>query len=203
MPGAVTHLKAAHVFLEITGIPLNQPLFFLGSVSPDSVNINGHAPKSVRWPAHLRDADLAVWECNAKKFYEENSGKVNESYLLGYIMHIITDIVWDREYDGPLFAVMYKNGVPKDELKKSRWREIDGYELRQKNTDWLKNALENLKQAEVVNIGTLLCEDISVWRGKILEKKYDNDIVSRYINDDLMDSFFESVCENMLRIIKI
>ena len=203
MPGAITHLNAAYVFYKRTGIIKNFPMFLLGSVCPDSVNLNGHAPKEIRWPAHLRDSDLSVWEDNAKRFLEDNKGKYDESYLLGYVYHLITDIVWDREYDMPLCTLLYRSGVPKDELKKNRWREIDGYELRQKGTEWLLFSIEELKKAEPLNIGTLKPRNIAEWRKKILTIDFDSSIVSKYVNNDFMESFFDSVCENMLKIMGI
>ncbi len=202
MPGAVTHLKAAYTFYNESGVDIQLSSFLLGAVCPDSVNLNGHAPKNIRWPAHLRTSDLNIWEQNAVQFYNENKDKYDNSYLLGYIMHIVTDIVWDREYDMPLFAVMHKHGVPKEELKKMRWREIDGYELKQKDTKWLKESLAALKLAKPCDIGTLNSADIEEWRGKILEKKFDVNITSKYLTDELMDTFFASVNKNMLNILK-
>lgn len=203
MPGAITHLKAAHIYIERVGGIDNAPQFYLGSVCPDSVNLNGHAPKEIRWPAHLRSGDLSVWESNAKRFYEENRNLYDSSYLLGYILHIITDIVWDREYDRPLCAMLHKSGVETENLKKMRWREIDGYELRQVGLDWHTEMMDNLKRAEALSIGTLNHNDISCWRTKIIEKDYNKDIVSSFVDDDFMDEFFNSVIENMLKIIEI
>ncbi len=202
MPGAITHLKAAHIYIEKVGGIESIPDFYLGSVCPDSVNLNGHAPKEIRWPAHLRDKDLQVWESNAKRFYNEYSDVYERSYLLGYILHIITDIVWDREYDRPLCAVMHKNGVATEDLKKMRWQEIDGYELRQEGKAWHSEMLCELKNAQPKDMGTLNAEDIDCWRTKIFEKNYDRTIVSKYIDDAFMQSFFDSVIENMLKIVK-
>lgn len=201
MPGAITHLKAAYLYNKRVGGIENMAQFYLGSVCPDSVNLNGHAPKSIRWPAHLRDSDLTVWENNIREFYNNNRGNYDDSYFYGYVLHIVTDIVWDREYDRPLCAAMFKDGTPKENLKLMRWHEIDGYEMRQEGTDWHCEMLDEIKKAVPTDIGTLNSVDINCWRGKILEKKYDKSIVSRYVDDAFMDAFFDSVIENMLKII--
>lgn len=202
MPGAITHLKAAYLYIKSVGGIDNESQFYLGAVSPDSVNLNGHAPKEIRWPAHLRAGDLNVWENNAIRFYNDNKDMYERSYLLGYIFHIITDIVWDREYDPPLCAVMLKNGAATEELKKLRWREIDGYELRQNVMDWHTEMISKLLDAEPVPIGTLNPEDIACWKTKIIEKNFDRDIVSRYIDDAFMDAFFDSCIQNMRKIVQ-
>ncbi len=202
MPGAVTHLNAAYCFKEKYEGTLDLPQFYLGAVCPDAVNVNGHAPKELRWPAHLRNADLKVWENNIIYFYNENYGKIDHSYLLGYVIHIITDIVWDKEYDSALFAVMYKNGVAPNMLKAERWCEIDGYEASQKDSLWLKSVLDDLKVATPIDVGTLSKEDVALWQHGILNKELDESLKPKYINEDLMHLFFESVTKKMMEIVK-
>ena len=202
MPGTITHLNVAYVFYKNKGIVSDFPMFLLGSICPDSVNINGHAPKNVRWPVHLRDADLLQWEQNAKNFYNENKGKYNESYLLGYILHIVTDIVWDREYDMPLCTLLYKSGVPKEELKNKRWLEIDGYEYSQKDKGWLKFSLSELKKAEPLDIGYVKKDEVEKWKQLALDKNWDKIAVAKFIDDKFMGAFFDSVSDNLLKIIE-
>ncbi len=202
MPGVVTHLKAAYIFQSKYNKVLNLAQFYLGAVCPDSVNINGHAEKSVRWPAHLRNSDINVWENNVASFCSENLEKIDKSYLLGYVLHIITDIVWDKEQDPALCVVMYKNGVPADKLKQTRWKEIDCYEAKQINQQWYNSVLDYLKLAEPLDIGTVSSSKVALWKEMILNKEYDRGLVAEYINDDFMNVFLESVCNNMLKIVK-
>ena len=53
--------------------------FFLGSVSPDAVNLNGCASQEVRYAAHIRAIDPEVWNNNVSEFYRKNlSAYINE-----------------------------------------------------------------------------------------------------------------------------
>ena len=72
--------------------------FYLGALAPDSVNLNGFAPKEVRWTSHLRKENLDEWLEKVKEFYNENKNKYNKYFLLGYVLHIITDIVHDKYF---------------------------------------------------------------------------------------------------------
>ena len=199
MPGAITHLKAAYLYNEKVGVQ-DEGLLYLGSISPDSVNISGHADREIRWPAHLRSSDLDVWLNNAELFYKQNIKRYNKSYLLGYILHIVTDIVWDMEFDKPLFFVMNKSGIAKEELKKARWAELDGYEKRQQSTDWYYNVIRKLESAAASDISTLSAENINIWRQMVIERKFDENATSRFINDEIMNSFFDSVIQKMQEI---
>ena len=70
--------------------------FYLGLMVPDSVNAYGFASKENRWRTHRRDKNLDIWQENVIKFYKENKGKFEETYLAGYVIHILTDII-DRK----------------------------------------------------------------------------------------------------------
>ena len=69
--------------------------FFLGNLAPDSVNVYGFAPKEERWTSHIRRKDRNEWRKSLKEFYEEEKDNYNKDFILGYITHILTDIVHD------------------------------------------------------------------------------------------------------------
>lgn len=200
MPGAITHLKTAYFYNKKYGAAFG-PELYLGSISPDSVNINGHAPKAVRWPAHLRDSDLEVWTENAALFYKKNKGKADEAFLRGYILHILTDIVWDRSFDKPMYRLLLASGVPEDELKEERWNEIYGYEFLQREADWLKNdVLPKLSTAEVSAVGTLESEKVKVWRDQVVALELKCGKSPRFMDDDMALELCKAVFELSERI---
>ena len=118
MPGPITHLQAAYYYNVSHKKRYNSALY-LGSISPDCVNINGQAPKEVRWPAHLRCEDLDEWLANARRFYIDNKSTADESFLKGYILHILSDIVWDKDFNLPLYKILLKDNVSKETLQNS------------------------------------------------------------------------------------
>ncbi len=193
MPGPITHLKAIHCYNKSHSNAFDEAIY-LGGVSPDSVNINGHAPKSIRWPAHLRDADLEVWLENAKSFYINNKGKLDEAFLRGYVLHIITDIVWDKEFDRPLFMLLGCSGVPKEELKSERWNEIYGYEQQQVTREWfLDEALPKLKAAKPMSVGTLKEIEVKDWQNSIVSLNLALGHPPKFVNDKFLDLFFKRI----------
>ncbi len=193
MPGPITHLKAAYYYNINHGYSFGGELY-LGSISPDSVNINGHAPRLKRWPAHLRCADLDAWTDNANSFYKENKGKTDEGYLRGYIIHILTDIVWDKEFDMPLFALMHRNGIERSQLKDERWNEIYGYEQEQLSEEWLSHeVLPQLAVAEPKCIGTLDVGEVKSWRDTVASLQLSKGTKPKLVDEALMQILFKQV----------
>lgn len=203
MPGPITHLKAAYEFAKRTGNKYALPALYLGSICPDSVNINGHAPKFVRWSAHLRNEDLDVWLCNANMFYRDNIGRYDASYLVGYIIHIVTDIVWDREFDVPLCKRIYEQGVSPVELKHTRWQELYGWEQQQINMPWFRDSvLKDLSNAKAMDIGSVKSYETEVQKTNIVELRLDKGRTPQLIDDGLMERFFECCCRTFDEIFK-
>ncbi len=203
MPGPITHLKAAYIFGSKYN-DINLPQLLLGAVCPDSVNVNGHADKVLRWPAHLRNRDLDAWLQNAKQFYYDNINKYENSYLKGYILHIVTDIVWDKYFEAVLCAVMHKKGISPQNFKETRWSELYGYEQQQVEQDWFKlYALPLLTISTPSDIGTLTAKNIQAFKEKILALDLEKGRTPQLLNNLFMDEFFEKVVEEAEKIIKI
>ena len=193
MPGPITHLKAAYCYNQMSGFRFGDELY-LGSISPDCVNLNGHAPKSLRWPAHLRSADLNEWVQNAKTFYNVNKGRVDESFLRGYILHILTDIVWDRSFDRTLYNLLLGIGVQSENLKAERWNEIYGYEQTELSSPWLiQTVIPALKKATPTEIGTLNSLQMSIWRDNVAEFKLEKGKPPRFADNLFMKALFDEV----------
>lgn len=190
MPGPITHLQAAYYYNVSHKKRYNSALY-LGSISPDCVNINGQAPKEVRWPAHLRCEDLDEWLANARRFYIDNKSTADESFLKGYILHILSDIVWDKDFNLPLYKILLKDNVSKENLKQERWNELYGYEQTQLKEDWFKNeVLPKLLIAKPQQIGVLTEENIGVWQKKVVRLELSQGKPPKFINYKLMKQFF-------------
>lgn len=195
MPGSITHLKAAYLYID--GSSEEPSEFYLGSVSPDSVNLKGHAEKAIRWPAHLRDRDLNVWLSNAEAFWKQSRDTVvNLSFLKGYLFHIITDIVWDTYFEGELFELFDAVGIPTERRKAMRWAELDGYEEPQARLPWFtETVLPALSVAKPESVGTLKRDEVALWRDRIVYERVEKGGRSRFINEAFMNRFFNKVSE--------
>lgn len=194
MPGPITHLKVAYLYNKVKG-GVFEPQLYLGSICPDSVNINGHAPKDIRWPAHLRDTDLQKWFLKVKKFYNDNLYKYDRSYLTGYTLHLVTDIAWDMWFDLPLFGAMQQSGIKDEHLKETRWLEIYGYEQKLIKESWCHDVISALMTVKPINIGTVQAMQTDVLRNRIVNFQLEKGREPIFLNDGFMTSFFNKTIE--------
>ena len=194
MPGPITHLQAAYYY-NVKQFEKYSAEIYLGSISPDSVNVGGFAPKEKRWPAHLRDADLKKWLKNASEFYANNKGKTVEAFLRGYIIHLITDIVWDAQFNNIIYKKLLADGVDNENLKDERWNELYGYEQTQMGAKWYIEVLKQIKSAKVIEMGTLKADEIEILRENVIYNRLQKGKPPKFINDELMSCFFLKVYE--------
>ena len=57
MPTSLFHLNVSKKIAEKYP-KYDTPNFYIGTIAPDAVNLNGFAEKSIRWAAHKRDKEF-------------------------------------------------------------------------------------------------------------------------------------------------
>ncbi len=124
MPGQMMHLYVGKYFWEAAGYSGNRAQFLLGCIAPDGVNAKGFASKKIRWHAHLRDRDLGVWKHNAENFYRAHASFEDPDYLLGYLVHVYTDILWDEQYNPELERAICGLTTNEESRDTLRWGEL-------------------------------------------------------------------------------
>ena len=192
MPSSNIHLKVAYELNKRLNI--NSIDFIVGNIAPDAVNINGFAPREERWPAHLRDKDLDTWIENAKTFYKQNEGKIDNNFLLGYTSHLLTDVLHDK--------YLYMN-QKEQILKDTKCNIEDAHDiLREDMNNYsfkefyeIKDSLlEYENRYEILNIDK---EKLNKWI-RIVVNIYRENKVSKYQKDEDIEFLIEKI-ENILK----
>lgn len=168
MPACLNHLHTAKVFAD--GYPVSDlPQLYLGCLAPDVPNLDGFASKEERWHAHLRERDLNRWMERAGEFFRENCRTAEVSYLLGYVLHIVGDIVWDESFEQGLREAVGGAGLPKAEQFERRWNEHDLFEQRLLREDWwLREVRPALAAARALPINGLSAEQIGRMQARMV-----------------------------------
>lgn len=98
MPTPVIHLCVAKKIVEKYSV-IDKAAFYLGSISPDAVygeptyyDVDGKDSDHQR--AHLQKPDFADWKKNVTGFIHSMKSDVNRDFIIGYGVHILTDILW-------------------------------------------------------------------------------------------------------------
>ena len=93
MPSIMIHEKIGYDLS--TKLHIHSYDYYLGLLAPDAPNLNGFAPKEERWMAHQRRQDYDEWKDSLDSFYHKNQTHYSRDFLIGYYIHIMTDIVYD------------------------------------------------------------------------------------------------------------
>jgi hypothetical protein len=150
MASGLMHLYAGKYFKDKYGGIADLPQYYLGCVYPDSVNAFNFASWEVRYPAHLRSKDIEEWYENNNIFYRKNRGKISEDFLLGYIIHNITDAAYDKHYAN---------------INRDEWGRFENEQS--KEQWWLGEVLPALKAAVPISINNVNEKDVKEWIRKI------------------------------------
>lgn len=169
--------------------------YYLGLMAPDAVNVEHFANKQERWTSHVRDKDLNIWKENLKKFYKEEKNKINNDFLLGYTIHILTDIVYDEYFEEKIHKEILKNNQEKDYWY-IKWSDMDKYSFKEQST--INTIL--LKNNNYIEIKNITKEKLLKWKEKYL-KNQSNLNKSLYFNQKIIDNLNIRVEEELKEII--
>lgn len=114
----ITHLRVAENILD-RGFDLEPVPFIIGNIGPDSGVPNNDwssftPPKKI---THWLGSDKII---NAHNFVDKYiADKVKEdndrySFIIGYYVHLLTDIEWSKVYNEKKKETLYKEGLDKD-----------------------------------------------------------------------------------------
>ena len=170
--------------------------FYLGNIAPDSVNINGFAPKEERWFAHLRDKDLNIWKENIIDFYNTNKDKYEESFFIGYITHIMTDIIYDELFYDKVVKPMKKINLEGHEAHLYMLDEMNAYGINNVEYNEVLNCLKkNNNYYDIRNINKKIMEE---WKLKIINQVLPS-IKVEFITEEIINSLEYSVEKELIK----
>ena len=182
MPTVLIHEEVAYNIAKKYK-QLDNKDFYLGALAPDTVNLNGFASKEERWNSHLRNENLDTWLENVKKFYNENKDKYNKYFLLGYVLHIITDIVHDKYFYQDIRTEMTKNNINEDEQHPLLRKYMLEYGCLDENNQIREYINDLLKEHTGYNIKNISKEDLIAWKNKCFsnynEKVHPNNYITK------------------------
>lgn len=178
MPSSNIHLKVAYELNR--RLSINSTDFIVGNIAPDAVNLNGFASREERWTAHIRDKDLDIWLSKVRDFYNENYSLFPYEFFLGYISHIITDIIHDQ-----YLYMKQRKQIEREPCNQGK----DGHDVLRKDMDnysfpefsEIKAVLEKYHNSNsILNISSTLLDN---WIKKVLEN-YKGNSISKYQKDE-------------------
>ena len=195
MPNIMIHEEVGYFLSKRIG--KNSYNYYLGILTPDAVNLNGFAPKIDRWTSHLRSKNYSEWRCNIKEFYYSNIDKINKDFLLGYFIHVLTDIIYDDFIYLDVREKIINDGISLEDSHNTMRNDMDNYYF-----DEINNIIEILKSSnDSYDINNISYEMLDKWKNKCIND-FSNNNSSKYITDDVIDLLNKKVYEEVLLITK-
>ena len=127
--------------------------------------------------------NLNSWKLSLKKFYLENKTKYNEDFLLGYVIHILTDIVYDEYFEEEIKKEILKENDEKNYWY-IKWSDMDKYSFKDKK--------------KIINI---LNQEDKYYEITNITKDLEKENKSIYFNQKIIDNLNIRV-EEELKILK-
>ena len=169
MPLPMVHLSTAVKISILQG--LKSPEFYLGSISPDAVHMRSNFVQEDKIRSHFNTkASAAIDELDSLCVKIENSvGKVRE-FLLGYLIHILTDLFWhDTIYK--IYEKRYAaDSTPIQDQRMGYYNDTDQLDFAFfENESWRPAVWELLEQAETFSVeGIVNRDEVAAWNLRTL-----------------------------------
>ena len=164
MPNIMIHEEVGD-YLS-TKLNKNSYNFFLGILAPDAPNTYGFGKKEDRWLAHQRKKDYDEWRKSLNDFYQREKNNYDEDFLLGYYIHILTDIVYDD-----FLYLKVREEVLKDNYSLEESHEIMRKDMDKYYFDEIKNIKEILESEDTTyEINGITNKLMSEWKEKTLKE---------------------------------
>lgn len=190
MPNIMIHEEVAYFLSK--KINKNSYNYFLGVLAPDAPNTYGFGKKEDRWLAHQRKKDYNEWRKSLKEFYQKEKNNYEEDFLLGYYIHILTDIVYDDFIYLKVREKIIEDGYSMEESHDIMRNDMDKYYF--KEISDIKEILN--KENTTYEINGISKELMSEWKEKVL-KGLNNKNESIYITQEIIDTLNELVYKEL------
>ena len=169
--------------------------FYLGALAPDAINLHyTKAPKELRWIAHQRKKDLNDWRQSLKEFYNKEKNNYPKNFLLGYITHILTDIIFDDYFYQDITDTMLKNNILSQETHDLMRKDMEYYATNSKYKSVIKENLSN--QNTYYDILNISKENLKQFTEKNITTESET-IESKYITEELLNNLTNRVNEEL------
>lgn len=190
MPNIMIHEEVAYFLSK--KINKNSYNYFLDVLAPDAPNTYGFGKKEDRWLAHQRKKDYNEWRKSLKEFYQKEKNNYEEDFLLGYYIHILTDIVYDDFIYLKVREKIIEDGYSMEESHDIMRNDMDKYYF--KEISDIKEILN--KENTTYEINGISKELMGKWKDKTLNE-LSNINESRYISDDVINTLNELVYKEL------
>ena len=194
MPLPMVHLSAA---VKINSLRFKKSAeFYLGSISPDAVHMRTGFVREDKIRSHCNARTFtAIGELDFLCGKIQNSKGKEREFLLGYLIHILTDLFWEDTMQKTFRERYESDPAPIQDQRMGYYNDTDQLDfLFYKKENWRPEIWKMLESAEIFAIKDVVNEDeVAAWNQRTLnwyssgKSQHTNPI--KYISYEDLDSF--------------
>ena len=205
----MVHLAVAHEFARRKGELLADGSYYLGAIAPDAVHMRKNYERQHKAASHFtlnksREADLKVWIADALANYDATS---HDSFSLGYVIHVLTDVLWTDGEGGMIFDSYAQDPAPVQKQMEAYYNDTDVIDLLLYHKEpWRKDVFGAMEHAAAAAFGELVTmEECDAWRKRTIRWYSEHEISSyqplRYTSLEKVRSFIQRAAEQLADIL--
>lgn len=152
MPLPMVHLGVAKNITDSGFTVKDLASFYLGVILPDAIHIRQDADRLAKNRTHLIPSGKKLKDIEERdllRFIETNKDDVNLSFLWGYIIHVLTDMLWTRDVYRRFVKGYKADTAPIQDQHWAYYNDTDILDyILFKESPWRENVWQYLQQAK-------------------------------------------------------
>ena len=177
MPLPMVHLDIARRLVNAGYKVEKLPQFYLGVISPDAIHMRKDSDRQHKNDTHFIPAGKRWVEVDEKEyilfmkdFVQKNLGSLDDDFLRGYALHIITDMLWTQQVYQRFVGKYKEDPAPIQAQQMAYYNDADILDQEIYNeSDWRPAVWEQLVKSESNDFLDLLSrEEINLWKERTL-----------------------------------
>ena len=161
-------LIADKIYSEKSGSILSYGDFLLGSIAPDAVHVKKNYTRELKDISHYRfssKSHISYFDT----FFDEYSISENKDFVVGYLVHLLSDMIWYHSVRVPFKEEFRKAPLQNMSMNEAYYADCEQLEqvmFLEKNAPHIIAALNRGKAYSLE--GLIDAEDVKAWKEKLI-----------------------------------
>ncbi len=167
MAQTITHLLVADKIY--TKIPVNSyGDFLLGSIAPDAVHVKENYTREIKNISHYRfDSKSKISYFDT--FINEYETSENRSFVAGYLVHLLSDMIWYHWVRVPFKEEFLKSPLQNMSMNEAYYADCEQIEQLLFWENNVSGIIEGVNKGKAYSLkGLIDAEDVEAWKEKLI-----------------------------------
>lgn len=169
--------------------------FLLGSIAPDAVHMRENYTREIKDISHYRfnnKSDIHHFDTFMDEFYTTE----NKDFLLGYLVHLLSDMIWYHSVRVPFKEKFTKSPVHNMSMNEAYYKDCEQLEQLMYFEDNALQIIETLNKGKAYSLEDMIDEkDVECWKEKVIfnyNNRKDILVDTQYISEHNIYDYIEN-----------